>query len=68
MNKVDVAEMTNDSLRRAYLTMVNSDDAWFSGEHAAAEQYKAELDLRGAALYPDDDADGEKTRADYKGS
>lgn len=49
----DLSKVSDDELRQAYLSMVNSDDAWFSGKDAKAQKYKAELDRRGAKLYPD---------------
>ena len=48
----DLSNVSDDELRQAYLSMVNSDDAWFSGKDAKAQKYKAELDRRGAELYP----------------
>ena len=48
----DLSKVSDDELRQAYLSMVNSDDAWFSGKDAKAQKYKAELDRRGAELYP----------------
>lgn len=48
----DLSKVSDGELRMAYLSLVNSDDAWFSGKDAKAQKYKAELDRRGAALYP----------------
>lgn len=48
----DLSKVSDEELRQAYLSMVNSDDAWFSGKDAKAQKYKAELDRRGAELYP----------------
>ena len=48
----DLSKVSDEELRMAYLSLVNSDDAWFSGKDAKAQKYKAELDRRGAELYP----------------
>lgn len=45
-------ERTDDELRQAYLSLANSDDAWFSGKAARADEIKKELDRRGVPLYP----------------
>lgn len=41
----------DEELRIDYLSLVNSDDAWFSGKNDRAEKIKEELDRRGVAIY-----------------
>ena len=51
MERTNLEEKTDEELRIGYLSLVNSDDAWFSGKNDRAEKIKEELDRRGVAIY-----------------